>query len=286
MHSPQATAMNTNFYLVHNAIFAIVLVAMLSLSFSACSDDDDDDSKNSLMMLAIPAGTFVMGDATASKEVNERPARTVTIRAFMMSRTEVTQKQYLDIMGANPSKAQGENRPVENLTWYEAIEFCNKLSEKEGRTPCYTGIPNSVACDFSANGYRLPTEAEWEYACRAGTTTMYYNGNSTSELDRCSWSSSNSGGSTKDVMQLQANDWGLFDMHGNVNEWCWDWYKVDYYGENVNDNPLGPDVGTEKVCRGGAWFAFHYSHRSSFRSMLRPAFRGIDIGFRVVHKQG
>ncbi len=261
----------------------IPTLACLSI-LTACGDDEDASSP--IIMLAVPAGSFVMGDAAGTFENNEQPSRSVTLNAFMMSKTEITQKQYMDVAGGNPSSAKGDNRPVENLNWIEAIEFCNKLSEKEGRQSCYSGIPNTVACDFNANGYRLPTEAEWEYACRAGTTTLYNTGNTLDDLNRGSWSSGNAGGATKDVALLAANAWGLHDMHGNVFEWCWDWYKPDYYSLGVNDNPKGPDSGQEKVCRGGSWFVYHYGHRASFRSMLRPAFRGIDIGFRIVRKQG
>jgi formylglycine-generating enzyme len=271
---------------VRCASCALIIAIIIPLVSISCSEDEDPVAAAGIEMLAIPAGNFTMGDAANKYEQNERPARNVTVRAFMMSKTEITQQQYRDVMGSNPSKAVGDNLPVESLSWYEALEFCNKLSEKEGRTPCYSGIPNNVTCDFTANGYRLPTEAEWEYACRAGTTTDYYVGNSTADLNRCSWSSGNSSGKPNEVAKLEANAWGLHDMHGNVFEWVWDWYKVDYYGEGITDNPTGPSGGQEKVCRGGSWFVYYYGHRVSFRSMLRPSFRSIDIGLRVVRKQG
>lgn len=265
--------------------FAILLPATLLLvMLGACSDDDDDAKTIKLEMIQVPAGTFIMGDANNQFETNERPSRTVTISAFMMSKTEVPQKVYADVMGKNPSKNVGDGRPVENLTWIEAVEFCNKLSERDGLTPCYSGLPNNVTCDFLATGYRLPTEAEWEYACRAGSTTTYSSGNGKADLERVGWYSGNAGGSSKDVGQKPANAFGLQDMHGNVFEWCWDWYKNDAYKGAATTDPTGPATGTERVCRGGSWFVFEYGCRSSFRSMLAPAFRGIDVGVRLVRR--
>jgi formylglycine-generating enzyme required for sulfatase activity len=251
--------------------------------FSSCSDEGDEPVNLNLDMSMIPAGSFAMGDQ-ASVEANEKPSRVVALNAFLMSKHEITQKVYQAVMGENPSINKGDNRPVDNMTWFKALEFCNALSDKQGYEKCYTDINGSVTVNMNASGFRLPTEAEWESACRAGTTTTYYSGSSTADLARAGWYSGNGGGSTHDVGTLQANSLGLFDMHGNVFEWCWDWYKSDYYKDGQNSNPTGPTGGTERVCRGGSYFVFEYGCRSSFRSYLKPGIPSRDIGFRVVRK--
>ncbi|MDT8325435.1 MAG: formylglycine-generating enzyme family protein, partial [Bacteroidota bacterium] len=193
-----------------------VLLLVFAIALTSCSDDDDGDDFTRHEMVIIPAGSFTMGDASGAHHTNERPARTVSLNSFQLSRLEVSQALYQDVMGSNPSKAKGDNRPVESMTWYDALRFCNALSEREGLTPVYTDIDAGPKADFSADGYRLPTEAEWEYACRAGTTTPYYTGSSIADLERCAWFSGNSNGTTQERGQLAANAFGLYDMHGNV----------------------------------------------------------------------
>lgn len=257
----------------------------LPLFGAACSDDDDENGgSTSIDMELIPAGSFTMGDARGIYEQNERPARTVSLDAFYMSRTEITQQQYEDVMGANPSSSKAAKQPVEKVTWHDALRFCNALSEREGLQAVYADIGGNLTADFTANGFRLPTEAEWEYACRAGTSTTYYTGETVADLSRCAWFTGNADGRPHDVGQLEANDFGLHDMHGNVFEWCWDWFAPGYYAQAENDNPRGPEGGEEKVCRGGSWFVYHYGCRSAFRSMLDPELSGIDIGFRIVRR--
>ncbi len=250
--------------------------------FTACSDDDDGDGPAGSTMALIPAGNFEMGDAAASNEPNERPSRTVSLSPFYMGKTEVSQELYQSVMGENPSHTKGDSRPVENITWYEALEFCNALSRRDGYTEVYTDITGNLNADFTADGYRLPTEAEWEYACRAGTSTAYYTGPSKADLEKAGWYSGNANGTTHDVRGLQANSHDLYDMHGNVFEWCWDRYAADYYQQGVNNNPLGPESGEERVCRGGSYFVFEYGCRSTFRSMLAPQYKSRDIGIRLV----
>ena len=256
----------------------------------ACSDDPSDPPVNTAVdMVSIPAGTFRMGDIRGiHQQPNELPVHTVGIAAFRLSRHEITQEVYQSVMGENPSHNNGERYlPVDNVSWYQAIDFCNKLSVRDGYTPCYSSASETdVACDFSANGYRLPTEAEWEYACRAGTETDYFTGNAESDLDRAGWHIGNSANRSHPVGQKEANAFGVYDMHGNVVEWCWDWYNPGYYGTSPSDNPTGPVLGNEKVQRGGSYFSWPFGQRSSFRGgYLKPSLTGRDLGFRVARKQ-
>ncbi len=253
----------------------------------------------SITMLSIPAGSFLMGSPTdeLGHYKNEAPQRTVNISAFMMSETEVTQKQWEEVMGWNDSDFIGDYHPVEEVTWYDCMAFCNALSEIEGLTCCYT-ITNishdgdhidsaDVTCDFGANGYRLPTEAEWEYACRAGTTTRFFAGDSESDLGRAGWYSSNSGSQTHNVAQKEANPWGLYDVHGNVWEWCWDWFDAAYYGTrpDPDSDPTGPASGVNPLLRGGSWHWSASTCRSAFRFADFPWLRGYDYGFRLAKSQ-
>lgn len=264
-------------------MYVMTILAAGLLLPAACSDDDAPAYK-SLEMVAIPAGDFLMGDEVGNGEPSEKPLRSVSLTAFMMSKHEISQGIYQEVMGQNPARHVGPDYPVESVTWFDALEFCNLLSEKHGYRKCYADIDGSPTVDPSADGYRLPTEAEWEYACKAGTSTAYYTGGGNANLARAGWYSGNADGTTHPVGQLEPNAFDLYDMHGNVFEWCWDWHSADYYGMGENVDPFGPDRGTERVCRGGSYFVFEYGHRSSFRSMLKPSLPSRDIGFRVVRR--
>lgn len=226
-------------------------------------------------MIEIPAGTFRMGSSAG--EDDETPVREVAVDAFLMDRYEVTQREFEDMMGRNPSKSKGPERPVEQASWLAAARYCNARSMREGLNPCYD--PDTLACDFSADGYRLPTEAEWEYACRAGTATDYSFGSSASDLGRHGWFRENSGGETHPVGGKRPNPWGLYDMHGNVAEWCHDHYDEDYYAEGVTDNPRGPEGGDERVLRGGSWNHSADLCRSAARYSEAPGFADVCFGY-------
>jgi formylglycine-generating enzyme required for sulfatase activity len=251
-------------------------------------------------MVQIPDGTFQMGSPGGEPgRYNDETQHSVTLTGFRMGKYPVTQAQYEEVMGENPSyfttpastETSTVNRPVEAVTWYDAVEFCNKLSEKEGLTPVYTitgrtpetGYPiedATVTANWSRNGYRLPTEAQWEYACRAGTTTAYNTGATIS--DDTGWYSSNSGARTHSVGEKPANEWGLYDMHGNVYEWCWDWYSSTYYSSSPAQNPTGPVSGINRVERGGSWTSDSQSLRSAYRDYLDPSYVSAALGFRIV----
>ena len=212
-------------------------------------------------MIWIAGGTFSMGSTGGGS--NEKPVTVVTLSPFWLAKTEVTQAQWGAVMGSNPSHFKGGQLPVENVSWYDAMEFCQKLTEQErqaGRLPAGTV-------------YTLPTEAQWEYVCRAGTTGDY-----AGDLDAMAWYAKNSGTATHAVGTKQANAWGLLDMHGNVWEWCLDWYGP-YSGGRVTD-PRGAPSGTSRVFRGGGWRLEADYARSTFRDYYCPDDRDYDFGFR------
>jgi formylglycine-generating enzyme required for sulfatase activity len=232
-------------------------------------------------MVRVPSGFFVMGDVLS---IPSRPKHKVRVDAFYMDKYEVTQGAYRELIGENPSDTKrgqrrhfldvdntsiGDNYPVTRVSWFNAVRYCNARSVAEGLEQCYD--VNTWECDFSRNGYRLPTEAEWEYACRAGTTTKYYYGEDADELILYAnyWVE---GEMFHDVMadgqewgkplpkmilvgQKKPNPWGLHDMLGNIEEWCNDWYQTNYYENSPIRNPRGPETGdsTLKVVRGGSY---------------------------------
>jgi formylglycine-generating enzyme required for sulfatase activity len=217
----------------------------------------------------IPAGTFTMGDAGGRD--NQTPHEVTLTKPFKMGVHEVTQAQYEQVMGVNPSEFKGANNPVENVSWEDAVEFCRKLSE----------LPAEKA---AGNVYRLPTEAEWEFACRAGTTTKFSFGDDDSELGDYDWYRDNSGRTPHPVGGKQPNAWGLYDMHGNVYEWCQDWYG-DYPSGSVTD-PSGATSSSLRVLRGGGWDGTAGDCRSARRGRILPSFRSDGLGFRVVRSSG
>jgi formylglycine-generating enzyme required for sulfatase activity len=231
-------------------------------------------------MVWVEGGTFQMGSNNGFGD--EKPVHTVTVGGFYMGKYEVTQKEWVEIMGINPSWFKGDNLPVELVSWNEAIEYCNRLSLKEGLTPAYRGSGDNIACNFNASGYRLPTEAEWEYAAKDGNRNYlsyeYAGGNN---VDVVAWYYENSGDTTHPVGMKQPNSLGLYDMSGNVYEWCWDWYG-SYSGGN-QANPSGPaSSGTSRVGRGGSWSGTAASVRSALRSYGTPSDRDSNLGFRLV----
>jgi len=227
----------------------------------------------------INGGTFTMGSPSSERgrSANEGPQRQTTVSSFYMEKFPVTQAAYQEITGINPSAFKGPSLPVEQVSWFDAVEYCNKRSLKEGLTPAYTREGNNVIWNRDANGYRLPTEAEWEYACRAGTQTPFYSGTS---VNNAGWFSGNSGGRTQPVGQKEPNAWDLYDMHGNVLEWCWDW--LGNYSAEAQVNPLGASSGAERVYRGGCWRFEAHQTRSAFRFGNHPQLKTFIVGFRVV----
>jgi formylglycine-generating enzyme required for sulfatase activity/predicted Ser/Thr protein kinase len=236
----------------------------------------------------IPAGEFLMGspDSDASAEPDEKPRHRVRItKPFYLSLTEVTQGQYRAVMGDNPSQYKGsEDLPVEQVSWLDAVTFCNSLSEREGRRGCYR-IEAPVVSLAGGDGYRLPTEAEWEYACRAGTTTRFVFGDDAKALGQYAWYDANSEGRTHAVGQRQPNAFGLYDLQMNVWEWCWDGYDGPYYNRSPANDPRGPEPRALRVIRGGSLCDDWRYGRSAKRAGVPPESRGGNVGFRVARAQ-
>ncbi|GHT56910.1 hypothetical protein FACS1894109_07490 [Spirochaetia bacterium] len=220
---------------------------------------------------------------------DEEVYRQVTVGDFYIGKYEVTQREYEALMGNNPSRFKGANLPVENVSWFNAVQYCNTQSQKESLTPAYTINGDDTTWNRKANGYRLPTEAEWEYACRAGPTGPFNTGNNIT-IEQANYH----GKMTTDIGSFPPNPWGLYDMHGNVWEWCWDWnsnWWVKYRycpGADVDAqiDPTGPTSEPSpnfgRVLRGGSWIMDNVKVlRSASRCSYMPEDSRYDMGFRV-----
>ncbi|WFB11229.1 formylglycine-generating enzyme family protein [Streptomyces sp. LX-29] len=210
-------------------------------------------------MVAVPPGRVTLSDRRT------RRGWSVDVAPYRLSAFPVTQAWYARVTGERPSAAHGDLLPVEGVSWWDAVRFCNELSRQEGLTPAYRLRPaaEEIEWDASADGYRLPTEAEWEHACRAGSTGPRYG-----ELDDIAWHRDNADDRIHAVGGKRPNAWGFHDMLGNVWDWCWDVYDAEVYG-------------SYRVLRGGGWSDPHWSCRASVRRRSHPTFRIDDVGFRV-----
>lgn len=249
----------------------VVLAMLLTLWAPASASAQVPPSKvtNSIGVefVLVPAGSFQMGADPNFEEASsdETPRHRVTIsKPFYLGRTEVTQEQWVAVMGVNSSSFKGRSNPVEKVSWDDVQTFIRKLNAMEGKAV-----------------YRLPTEAEWEYACRAGSTGKYSFGDDADALGRYAWFRGNSGEKTHPVAQLKPNAWGLYDMHGNVWEWVQDWYDGSYYRSSPSTDPSGPSSGSTRVFRGGSWNLVAVNARAAYRFNGRPDFRNVNLGFRL-----
>ena len=260
-------------------LFAIALFFTAIYSYAMVPDG----------FVRIEGGTFIMGSpAGEPRRFGNELQREITLSPFYMGIHEVTQALYEEVMGTNPSLFIGPRLPVERVSWFDAIRFANRLSEMRGLTPAYTIDGQSVSWDRSANGYRLPTEAEWEFAARAGTTTIYNTGNIIT-TDQANYDGTRPlrnndregifRQTTMPVGSFAPNSFGLYDMHGNVGEWCWDW-NTNYQGGPQTD-PAGGAPSAIRVFRGGGWNHGADFLRSARRGGLSPSQRGEYLGFRL-----
>lgn len=234
-----------------------------------------------ISMVRVESGQFLMGSPPYERERDrdENRHQVTLTRPFLLGATEVTQQQWRTVMNDNPAAFTGVDHPVENVTWLDCIEFCNGLSALEQLVPAYKVQGSRVTWNPTADGYRLPTEAEWELACRSGSVTRFHGGDRADDLLDVAWYHGNSGGQTQPVGHKAPNAWGLHDMHGNVWEWCWNW-SADYPDRFATD-PRGPDSGVGRVIRGGAWDTSARGCRSANHNAAVPQKRTELIGFRV-----
>lgn len=297
---------------------ALFLGLLVVFSLSACSQVDNGSSSDSKAeplqtpslevtdmhipddFVLIRGGAFQMGspESEAWRSADETQ-HSVTVSDFYMSKYELTQKEYEEIAGSNPSNFLGEDLPVENVSWLDAVTYCNTRSKRENLTPVYTIDGQTVSWDRSADGYRLPTEAEWEYACRGGTVTPFYQEKSPSageanyyghypyEIEENYFSQGNLEvkpgeyrQTTVPVDSFAENPYGLYNMHGNVAEWVWDYYG-EYAAEEQSD-PAGPTSGAFRVYRGGGWNDFAKNMRCAYRATLEQNKGSFNLGIRLV----
>lgn len=307
---------------------AFLMAAVLVFGISACGRSEEKENtvnvqdtnseaesvtvsvspeENEVSMMEIPksfvlveGGTFQMGSpGTESWRSDDEIQHTVTVSDFYISQSELTQEEYEKVMGKNPSNFSGGDLPVENISWLDAVSYCNFRSESEGRMPVYIIDGQNVSWDRSANGYRLPTEAEWEYACRAGTVTPFntetsisaeeanYYGHYPYMIEDNYFSQGNLDTqpgeyrqTTVAVNSFAPNAFGLYNTHGNVGEWVWDYYGE--YPKTEETDPAGPDSGTLRVYRGGGWNDFAKNMRSAYRATLAQDKGSFNIGMRLV----
>ncbi|MBN2384050.1 formylglycine-generating enzyme family protein [bacterium] len=313
--------LNFSSALRYSVLFFVVIIGILPAAFlfSSCSDDDNDDNNDVVdrivgSMSIIPAGTFSQGSPSTEEcrfDDEAQYSHTLT-RAVAVMETEVTRQMWADLRAVQSSLPDdptatgygpGMNNPVQSITWLEAVLFANLLSIHNGLTCCYyidaaLSVPldamnyetGPVFCNFDHGGYRLMTEGEWEYACRAGTTTAYNSGHdnltclgSDANLEPLAWYAENAhvtgGLQTHPVGEKLANSWTLQDMHGNVWEWCWDWY-LSSYPDNSTDF-RGPETGSDRCVRGGSYSDEPKHCRAASRGCCEPLTRFSDIGFRL-----
>lgn len=289
----------------YSSSIAYLLLIMLVLAFTACTTDTKKPNQEiPSNMIYVSGGTFDMGSETGDND--ELPVHPISLTNFYIAKHETTQGEWEEIMGYNPASdsgfGEGNQYPVFFVSWYDIMVYCNKKSVKEGLTPCYTkdgeantelwgNVPtaedsiqwDNIICDWSANGYRLPTEAEWEYAARGGRSSQHYTYSGSNIMNEVAWNANNSMSKAHLVGTKANNELGIYDMSGNVYEWVWDWYGP-YSASNSQINPSGPETGLYHVGRGGAWFGSVKGCKTTYRNYFSPSGKNKRFGFRVARK--
>lgn len=214
-------------------------------------------------MIRVEGGSFSMGSDDSDAGSDEKPVHSVSVSSFSIGKYEVTQKLWKAVMGSNPSYFKGDNLPVENVSWNDVQTFIRKLNQKTGKH------------------YRLPTEAEWEFAARGGNRSRGYKYSGSNDLGSVAWYDGNSNSKTHTVGSKSPNELGIYDMSGNVCEWCQDWYDGKYYSSSPYSNPTSPSTGSYRVYRGGSWRSRARLCRVSDRDGSSPGNHGDSLGFRL-----
>jgi len=275
-------------------VFLGVLAALASLADRAepqpAPARPQSADRGRLEFVQVPAGIFIMGSPGSEwgSRSDEQQHQVTFTRPFFLATYEVTQAQWTAITGSNPSYLYDcPDCPVESITWFEAVAFCNGLSQQMGLPPAYTIRDTVVTLNAGADGFRLPTEAEWEYACRAGTSAVFYTGEclNTEQANYLGYDPQKGcpkgmwRGQAVDVGSFPPNPWGLHDMHGNISEWCWD--RHGFPGPGPVVEPRGPETGTERLMRGGNWHDLGRNCRSAVRHKAEPNQRFTHVGLRL-----
>ncbi len=264
-------------------IFTTIIAFMLVFSLG-------NAQKNGPEMILVEGGEFYMGNDYSANS-DERPEHKITLNSFFISKFEVTVADYSKFCRVTGKKMPEGNpqEPINNITWQEAVMYCNWLSSANRLEKCYKIKRDSSRFTSSfnpeANGYRLPTEAEWEYAARGGMKSKAYAFSGSNKLDEVAWYINNSGNAPHEVGQKKPNELGIYDMTGNAMEWCYDWYKANYYENTSDDNPVGPARGISKVCRGGNYMCRPDVLRNSRRFNLDKNSKEGLAGIRLVRNQ-
>ncbi len=232
---------------------------------------ENNSNPLNIEMVFVEGGSFMMGctpEQGSDCESDEIPSHTVSLSSFYIGKHEITQAQWRAVMGTNPSYNSGcDNCPVDNVSWNDAQQFIQKMNQQTGKT------------------YRLPTEAEWEYAARGGNKSRGYKYSGSNDIGAVAWYIDNSGSKTHSVGQKSPNELGIYEMSGNVNEWCSDWYAKDYYSSSPSNNPKGPSAGSDRVLRGGSLSNAAIYCRVAYRFSISPGSRDFNFGFRVFLSQ-
>ncbi len=289
-------------------IFVVAIILILTLASCEEKKKPTEPDITPGEMIHVPGGTFTMGDTKGGGYDDARPTHTVTLNSFYIGKYEVTQAEYSKYMQpTNPwtsSDGLGNNNPAYDVSWYAVIKYCNLRSLAEGLTPCYTidgstnpadwgEVPNksdhpnspiweTITCNFDTNGYRLPTEAEWEYAARGATNDPDYLYSGSNDINTVAWYEGNNPSYRyQPVGKKVPNGIGAHDMSGNVEEWCWDWYSNSYYSDGPENNPTGPTTGWYRLLRGGYRNDEAKYCTVSCRLSHRPFDSYFMFGFRV-----